>query len=276
MPRIVSVPKLCHHKASGKAVVRLSGRDHYLGVFGSAEAKAAYDRLVAEWLANGRHVAQEVAGSTDGTLHGISVNEVLVAFWRHAECHYRHPDGSITSEVAELRHSLRPLKDLYGLTLAVEFGPKKLAALRHNMIEGGLCRTLINRRIDRVKRVFKWAASEELVPVTVYESPRTLSGLRRGRTEARESEPVKAVDPATVTATLPYLNRHLRAMIELQSLSGMRPGEVCGLTLSQIERDGDVWFYRPSHHKMAHHGRDRVIPLGPRARAENLCGPVQK
>jgi hypothetical protein len=54
MPRQPSVPKLCLHKASGKAVVRLNGQDHYLGVFGTPGAKGAYDRLIAEWLANGR------------------------------------------------------------------------------------------------------------------------------------------------------------------------------------------------------------------------------
>jgi hypothetical protein len=53
-----------------------------------------------------------------------------------------------------------------------------------------------------VKRVFKWAAAEEFVPITVYQALRTLAGLRKGRTEARESEPVKPVDLAHVNATL--------------------------------------------------------------------------
>ncbi|HUR52767.1 MAG TPA: hypothetical protein VMZ71_01465 [Gemmataceae bacterium] len=61
MPRPTSVPKLTLHKASGKAVVRLNGRDHYLGVYGSPEAKAAYDRLIAEWLAAGRRDPEETA-----------------------------------------------------------------------------------------------------------------------------------------------------------------------------------------------------------------------
>ena len=41
MARPLSVPKLCQHKASGKAVVRLNGQDHYLGMFGTPEAKGA-------------------------------------------------------------------------------------------------------------------------------------------------------------------------------------------------------------------------------------------
>jgi hypothetical protein len=47
MARPQSIPKLSQHKASGKAVVRLNDRDHYLGVFGTLEEQPpleiAYD-----------------------------------------------------------------------------------------------------------------------------------------------------------------------------------------------------------------------------------------
>jgi uncharacterized protein (TIGR02996 family) len=267
MSRKPSIPKLCQHKASGKAVVRLNGRDHYLGVYGMPEAKTAYDRLIAEWLAAGRRSPEETAKTEANRPFPVSVNEVLLAFMRHAERYYRHADGSPTTELGELRHSLRPLQELYGLTAAVEFGPRRLEALRQGMIERKLCRTLINRRIDRVKRVFKWASSQELIPGTVYESLRTVEGLRRGRTEAKESEPVKPVDPAHVAATLTFLDHHLRTMVEVQRLTGMRPGEICGLTMAEVDRTGDLWLYRPEQHKTAHHGRQRVIPIGPKAQA---------
>ena len=80
MPRQPRIPQLSLHKASGKAVVRLNGRDHYLGVFGSPDAKIAYDRLIAEWLANNRRVALDASGTEGGTSPSISVNEVLLAF----------------------------------------------------------------------------------------------------------------------------------------------------------------------------------------------------
>jgi integrase len=267
MPRQPSVPKLCHHKASNKAVVRLNGRDHYLGLYGTPEAKAAYDRLIAEWLATGRRSPENAAAASNGKPAAISINEVLLAYWRYAEQYYRTPAGEPSSEIASLRKALRPVADLYGLTPAVEFGPRALAAVRQRMLDADLCRNLINKRIDRVKRVFKWAASEELVPVSVYESLRTLAGLRRGRTDARESKPVKPVEPGHVTATLPHLNPHVRAMVELQRFTGMRPGEVCGMTLAEVDRSGELWLYRPAQHKTAHHGRERVIPIGPKARA---------
>jgi hypothetical protein len=49
-----SVPSLVHHKPSGRARIRINGRDHWLGKWGSAEASLAYDRLITEFLASRR------------------------------------------------------------------------------------------------------------------------------------------------------------------------------------------------------------------------------
>jgi integrase len=40
-------------------------------------------------------------------------------------------------------------------------------------------------------------------------------------------------------------------MVELQLLSGMRPGEVIRLTPADIDFTGPVWVYRPSYHKLS-------------------------
>src|SRR5262249_36105192 len=127
----------------------------------------------------------------------------------------------------------------------------------------------------RVKRVFKWAVAEELVPPAVYQGLAAVAGLQKGRTAAREAEPVEPVEPAHVVAVLPFLSRHCRAMVELQRLTGMRPGEVGGLKPAEIARAAEPWVYRPDRHKTAHRGKVRVIPIGPRARAllvESLTG----
>jgi integrase len=58
-------------------------------------------------------------------------------------------------------------------------------------------------------------------------------------------------------------------MIQLQRLTGMRPGEVCRLRACDLERGekGNVWFYRPSTHKSEHLGRQRIVAIGPQAQA---------
>jgi integrase len=92
-----------------------------------------------------------------------------------------------------------------------------------------------------------------------------VDGLRRGRTEARESEPVRPVADALVDAVRPFVSRQVWAMIELQRLTGARPGEVCSMRTRELMTSGKVWEYRPGSHKTAHHGKARVIFLGPQA-----------
>jgi integrase len=260
-----SLPSYLEHKKSGKGRLvwtdTLGIRHEKLlpGLYQSQESLAAKARLELELATS---PTQSTADQTS-----ITVNEVLLSFLTWAATHYRTPTGEPTTEIGELKWSIRPVRELYGDTPAVQFGPRALAAVRLHMIGLKWCRTLINRRIDRVKRVFKWATSEELVPVTVYQALRTLTGLQKGRTTARESVPVKPVDPAHVAATLPRLNRHVRAMVQLQQHTGMRPAEVCGLSFQQIDRTCELWVYRPVRHKTAHRGKSRAIPFGPRARS---------
>lgn len=252
------------HSSTGLARCWVAGKWVTLGKYGSPESRAAFARVVAE-LAAVPSLAPAIAGP--GNASRVTVDELILAFLAHAERHYRGPDGEPTDEVREIKRSVLHLHRLYGATPAVEFGPRALAAVREAMVGAGWCRTLVNRRMDRIKRAFKWATSQELIPVTTYEALRTLTGLQKGRTAARESDPVKPVAVSHVTATLPHLTPHLRAMAELQLLTGMRPGEAAALRVEEIDRTGDVWLFRPAEHKTAHRGQERVIAIGPKARA---------
>ncbi len=265
MPRRKSdVPAKTHHKASGQARVRIDGKDHYLGSWGSPEADERYKRIVAEFLTTGKPPEPSRPAGTPEP--GRSVNEVLLAFWRHAEGYYVKA-GEPTGEIHALRDALRPLRELYGSTAAADFGPLKLKALREAMVRKGWCRTLVNARVRRVKLAFKWGVENEIVPPHVHHGLTAVAGLRRGRSEARESSPVLPVPDAAVNAALPHMNRQVAAMVELQAFTGMRPGEVCGLRPCDVDREGEVWTFRPSRHKTQHHGRERVVYLGPRAQA---------
>jgi integrase len=269
MPRLLrKLPSYRLHKPSGRAVVTLDGRDHYLGDFGTPESRAEYDRLLAEWLADRRRRGVPAgSGSATAPLVDLTINELLLAFWHHAERHYRAPDGAPTRELDNYRDSLRPLKQLYGATLARAFSPLKLKALRATMIESGLSRGTINQRVGRIVRIFKWAGSEELVSSEVYQSLRTVGGLQKGRSEAKESERVRPVPEAHVQAIRPRVSRQVWAMVQVQLLTGMRSGEVIGLRTCDLDPSGPVWRYQPDRHKTKHRGKIREIFLGPRAQA---------
>lgn len=86
---------------------------------------------------------------------------------------------------------------------------------------------------------------------------------------------MKPVADAVVDATLPLLSRHVRAMVEVQRLTGARPGEVCSMRTCDLVMVGKVWEYRPARHKSMHHGRGRVVFVGPAAQdvLRSFLGP---
>jgi integrase len=135
------------------------------------------------------------------------------------------------------------------------------------MIDAGLARTTINFRVSKIRRTFRWAVANELVPPAVYQGLIAVSGLLPGRDGVRETGPVKPVPEAHIAAVLPFVSEPVRAMIELQALTGMRPGEVASIRGADIDRGGAVWIYRPHRHKTQARGCERAIPLGPRAQA---------
>jgi len=111
-----------------------------------------------------------------------------------------------------------------------------------------------------------------MVPVAVHSALTTLTGLRYGRSEAPEGKSIKPVADATIDATLPHLSPTVRAMVELQRLTGMRPVEVCIMRTCVVNTQGRIWEYRPSTHKTEHHEKDRVVFIGPKAQA--VCNVV--
>ena len=122
---------------------------------------------------------------------------------------------------------------------------------------------MINKRIGQIKRLFRWAVAEELVPPAVYHGLQAVAGLCLGRTSARETEPVRPVPDLYVAAVLPFVSPHVAAMIKVQRLSGMRPGEVTVMRSCDIDMTGDVWIYEPFDHKNRWRGHRSQIPLGP-------------
>ena len=170
-------------------------------------------------------------------------------------------------EAANLKAAIRFLKDRYKTTPVSEFGPLALQAVRQRMVEADNSRNYVNAQISRLKRMFKWGVAEELVPPSVYEGLRAVSGLRCGRSEARETTPVLPIEDSAVEAVLEHLTSVVADMVRLQRFTGMRPAEVCVLRPCDLDRSGDVWLYRPASHKTQHHGKERVVFFGPQAQS---------
>jgi integrase len=157
------------------------------------------------------------------------------------------------------------VKHLYGDTAVTHFGPLALKAVRQEMVKLGWAHSHINPQVGRIRRMFKWGVGNEMVPPSILHGLQAVAGLRRGKTEAREREPVRPVPEALVNAIKDHVARQVWAMIELQLLTGMRPGEVSRIRTGDVDTSGGLWVYSPTRHKTQNHGHQRTIYLGPKA-----------
>lgn len=252
--------------SSGQALVELDGQRFYLGRYGTPESRAAYDELIARWLAHGRKLPEDAGPD-------LTIAELIEHYLTHAETYYVK-NGQPTTEVGLIELAVRPLAKLYGSLPAREFGPQKFKLVREQYIEGGVARSTANHYASRLKRLFRWGVAEELVPPAVSQALAAVPGLKSGRSEARETEPVRPASEAHFEAVKPYLSRQVAAMLELEMLTGMRSSEVCQMRTGDLDTSGELWCYVPGSHKAEHHGRKREIWLG--ARAQDVLRPFLK
>ncbi len=256
-----TVPTVRYHKPSDSAYcdfrdpVTDRRRSICLGRWGSKEAKLEHARVLSE-LASGRADPGESA----------TVSELCLAFIKWAQTYYVK-DGKPTGEMHPLKDAIKVLRQTHGHVNVNEFTPRAMVAVRDRMVALDWCRTTINKQVARIRRAFKWGVSEMLVAPATLTALSAVAPLKEGRSQAREKERVTAVPDEVVADTLPHLSVVVRAMVQLQRLAGMRPGEVVRLRPCDVDTSGSVWTYTPSRHKCEHLGRLRVVMFGPRAQA---------
>lgn len=265
-------PKLCRNKYRNSAFVIVNGKQIYLGKWGSPEAQAAYDRFLLEWMKN-RNRPQK-PNYRPG--RGIMLVEMVVAY------------------IAEYRE--RPVKNRSDLNTFILLG-KRMAALfpdyetddfrirdlemlrdsfqKEGFNRGGehrdYCRTYLNKLVNRVKTIFAWGVSKEMVSAETCDRLKYLQPLRKGRTTAPEPEARHLVSPSDYRAVLDVMPFYYRDIIEILRFTGMRPSELINMRVGEIDRAGEIWIYRPPVHKTEHSGNVRAVAIG--KNAQKLLAP---
>jgi len=89
MSRKKSPPKYARH-SSGQARVRIRGKVHYLGLYGSLESRQRYAELIAEWSADQAERTQ------------FTIPELVLCYMDFAKKHYVK-NGLETSELSCIR-----------------------------------------------------------------------------------------------------------------------------------------------------------------------------
>ncbi len=270
-------PSYRPRKGYDQAIVTLTDsvtryrKDYWLGQYGSPESRELYHRVLAQWESGGRRLPVTL-DDKPADIAQVSVAEVLAAYWKWATGHYA------SKELSCVRMVIRLVRKMFGSSPAADFGPNRLRLVRDQMILGDdyadpprkpWARPTINHNVHRLIAMFKWAASHEMVPATVYERLKTVPALRRGATPAREPDPVQPVSLEQVDAIRPFLSRQVNALISLQLHTGARGGELFKLRPVdiQINQDVGVWTIEPVDHKTACRGHRRTIYFGPKAQA---------
>jgi integrase len=259
MPRRTNTPpSLCHHKGTDRAYIKLDGRRHYLGKWGSRESQSAYKRFCREWLLTGQPPAANIGA--------IEVTEIVCDYLEHAKVVYSR-DGKPGSEYLVVKAAMDRWNKLYGETSVLKFGPVAFKAVRQSWMDEGRSRGTITHYLRHIRKAIAFAVENEKLPVDILTAIQSVASIRRNQYQSNPARKLGPVTDSVVERTLPYLPRQIRDMVQIQRLTGMRPGEVCIMRPCDISQSGKIWHFEPQRHKTEQHDIRRVVAIGKRAQA---------
>lgn len=253
------IPSYRHHKASGQAFIEIEGHRYYLGRHGTPESRRKYAEKLSERLVLGNAMPKRT--------EIVAVSDLIDLFTNFAAVRYVK-NGKQTSEVRSFETALSVAVSFYADLPADEFGPLKLMRVRQALIEEGRCRKQVNGLTARIVRCWKWGVSRELVTETTWRALTSVEGIRSE--EMADLPPIEPVDIKHVEALKPHVSPVIWGLIQLQLHTGCRPGEACSIRMCDLKMPADSsepWEYRPESHKTEHHGKQRVIFIGPKGQA---------
>jgi len=244
------IPALTLHRPSGQGRVYWNGRYYYLGKWGSDDLAVNYRRIVSNVIATGKPVVDEPPRPTIRQLSERYLDHVRDSF----------PKSS--GEPAAIARAIRELNMIAGDFPPEYLTPPRFLELRTIWVKRPLVISTINKYHNYILGMFAWLATMLLIPPSVWHSLQTVKKLKPNRSSAKDPKIVEPVPWNHVLAIKDHVSPTVWNLIQLQYLTGMRSGEVLGMTLEQIENE----VYSPVKHKNAWRKHKRNVSLGPRAR----------
>lgn len=246
------VPRYRKRHGRDFAFVEYKGKQIRLpGRFNSPESREAYKQFLVRVL--GEAMLPDIVGEAEQ----ITVEVIMAAFLQWAA--KRYPGGN-RGEWGNCKYAVRLFLQLYAAYPAVGIGPLRFKKFQQSLVDAGHSPRYINQCCAKIRRAFKWAASEEVVPITTYQGIATVQGVRE---PPRED---KSIPRSDVDAILGELSPTIAAMAEFQWLTGARSQSICAAKPEQFDTSKDPWLWRPVH-KTQHRGVRLVLPIGPKCQA---------
>ena len=231
-----------------------NGKRVYHGVWGTPEARKNYRQFLAALEENPTLPLQ-----MRGTRSGVLVSELATGYLEYIQSRMDR------THVLHFKNVIGYLVEIYGELAVNEFSPKKLKAVRNQMVKTGrLCRNMVNDYTNRIIRIFAWGVEEEAVNSNIVAALREVKSLRKGEEGTYDNALRKEVPDDVIRRTLPFMSPTVRAMVQVQRLTGMRPSEIFNMRVGNIDktRDSELWYYVPESQKTEEHIGKQPIPLG--------------
>ena len=265
-PMLKRVWRSSKRPATAYCVMTVDGKRKQitLGVWGSKEALEAYKRLTSE------------ATISDRNGGAVTIATLCARFY--ADAQDRAADASNKFDSRELRHYATVIKylvTLYGATLANRFSASNYREFRAYLVsiaptvervpdgvysdnKDNRARGIVGQPKYRVTKrawtsnyitqlmrylrmIFSWGVGHDLIDPATADR---FKHVERLRCNSPAKQPRLDVSDDIVKATLPYLTPTVRDMVIIQRQNALRPNEVCGLRVGDIDTSGEVWSVR--------------------------------
>ena len=122
---------------------------------------------------------------------------------------------------------------------------------------------MINKYIGRIRTAFSLGVENGLVDPGTLAKLRVLRPLERGEPDTFDHDEREGVPIEVVTITLRYTSPTVSAMAQVQTMTGLRPSELCKMTVGDIDQsDSYGWVYVLKDHKTARKTGKKSIVFG--------------
>lgn len=171
----------------------------------------------------------------------ISVASLTRSYLDFADGHYRK-NGIRTDEYNCMKSALDALCELYGSRPAAEISINDILAVRQAMVDGGKkCRRYINMSISRIRRAFRWAVKQGLLPAVSLFAFDGFSPLKPGETAAKDHPPRQSISPARIAAVKSLVSPLVADLMDLMLHYACKPGEILQLTDGMLDKTDAIW-----------------------------------
>ena len=253
---------------TARCIIKVNGKReyHYLGLYGSPEAEAEYQRLKSSLEPQ----AVDNRGLTSDALFDSYTATFLLGDKLSRDLLH---DRDVISFVKE-RFPPFYLSD-FSMSFLVAFqnfliqiAPEVRYAVnndgKHFVKKRPWTRSYVNRLMKHFKRILAWGVNNGFLSPMFRESIRLFPGITSANPRGLSDRPRRdSVSDSDVLATLPYLTPIVADMVKIQRSACLRPSEVCDLRVGDIVfSDSGIATVERVKNKIARTGVHRQFAFG--------------